>query len=53
MVVWGSDEPTMACTSVEHPRAESRDVLADAKAWGFGHHVPEPRPGPARSSSAR
>jgi len=51
MVIWGIDEPTVPHAHVPQLRVESENVLADAKAWGFGHGIRQPRPTPANAPS--
>ena len=45
MVVWSAHEAS-APRSMMARRSpmESPDVLADAKSWGFGHGIRQPRP---------
>lgn len=48
MIVWGGDVTPQGRTHIVRATPmESPDVLGDAKAWGFGHGVRQPRrPGP-------
>ena len=53
MVIWGSDELKTPRARVAEPRTESQDVLADARSWGFGHGIRQPRPSIASMLTSR
>jgi len=45
MIVWSADEVSTPRSTMTRPaRAESPDPLAEAKSWGFGHDIGQPRP---------
>ena len=45
MVVWSAQDASAQRSAIAYATAtEALDILSDAKSWGFGHGVSQPRP---------